>query len=247
VSGKVYFIGAGPGDPELLTRRAWKLLSAAEVVLHDALVPAEILSLAPTGATVCNVGKRCGRKSITQEDLHALLVRYASAGRTVVRLQGGDPLIFGRAGEEIAALLEAGIDFEIVPGITAASAAAAAAKIPLSSRKVASNVIFLSGHRRSGGAAGDWTALPLADATLVIYMPGGSYEEIARKLRAAGLAADTPCLIVSQASTSGQQILRMELAVLGKAAEVPAPAVLIVGEVTRAEAQKLAAASLPGT
>src|SRR5437868_1269148 len=122
MSGKVYFVGAGPGDPDLLTRKAWKLITGAEVVLHDALVPSQILQLAPAEAIVCDVGKRCGKKSIRQTDIHALLIHYASAGSNVVRLQGGDPLIFGRAGEEIAALQEAGIDFEIVPGVTAASA-----------------------------------------------------------------------------------------------------------------------------
>ena len=244
MSGKVYFIGAGPGDPELLTRKAWGILVSAEVVLHDALVPAEIVALAPGGATLINAGKRCGRSLITQEELHALLVQHAKAGRRVVRLQGGDPLIFGRAGEEVAALREAEIDFEIIPGVTAASAAAAAAQISLTHRKLASKVIFLSAHRRSGEGTSDWEGLPVADVTLAIYMPGGKYDEIARKLQAAGFGKGTPCLIVSQAAAVGQSIVRLELGSLAQMAEVPAPALLIVGEVTRAEAQELVAASL---
>ena len=244
MSGKVYFIGAGPGDPDLLTRKAWKILASAEIVLHDALVAPEILRLAPAGAMVSDVGKRCGQKSITQEELHALMVRHAADGHTVVRLQGGDPLIFGRAGEEIAALREAGIDFEIVPGVTAASAAAAAAQISLTHRKLASQVIFLSAHRRSGEDAPDWEGLPVTDATLVIYMPGGKYEEIAQRLRAAGYAEDAACLIVSRASTPGQAIVQTDLASLPQVREaaVPAPALLIIGEVTRTEAHELAAA-----
>ncbi len=122
--GKVYFVGAGPGDPDLLTRKAWSVLRSADVVLHDALVSSEVLSIAPAGAVLCDVGKRCGAKSITQEEIHALLIGYASTEKTVVRLQGGDPLVFGRAGEEISALRDAGVDFEVVPGVTAASAAA---------------------------------------------------------------------------------------------------------------------------
>jgi uroporphyrin-III C-methyltransferase len=247
VSGKVYFIGAGPGDPELLTRKAWKILSAAEIVLHDALVAPEIARLAPAGAIIRNVGKRCGRKSIAQEELHALMIGYASAGQTVIRLQGGDPLIFGRAGEEIARLQEAGIDFEIIPGVTAASAAAAAAQISLTHRKLASKVVFLSAHRHAGEVGDDWESVPASGATLAIYMPGSNYEEIARNLRAAGVAAKTPCVIVSQASTDRQRIIRTDLASLGQALEVPAPALLIVGEVTRAETQELVAAAMPGT
>lgn len=247
MSGKVYFIGAGPGDPELLTRKAARILAAAEVVLHDALVAQEILSLIAAGAEVRNVGKRCGRKSITQEELHALLIGHARSGRAVVRLQGGDPLIFGRAGEEMAALRDAGIEFDIVPGVTAASAAAAAAQISLTNRGMASKAIFLSGHRRPVGTPFDWEALPVSDATLVIYMPGDNYEEIMSNLRAAGWPGDTPCAVVSNASTGKQLILRTDLAALAQASEAPAPALLIVGEVTRSETRELAAAALPGT
>ncbi len=250
--GKVYFVGAGPGDPELLTRKAWKILGAAEVVLHDALVPREILRLAPSAAVICDVGKRCGQKSIRQEEIHALLIGYAREGRIVVRLQGGDPLIFGRAGEEVTALRNAKIDFEIVPGVTAASAAAAAAGIPLTDRRLASKLIFLSAHRRhadngavkatpiadmrAGETAGsevsaNWGSLPTSDATLAIYMPGSDYGRLAHDLFEAGWRGDTPCLIVSQASTPHQSISRMDLGSLAYATALPAPALLLVGEV----------------
>ena len=156
----------------------------------------------------------------------------------------GDPSIFGRAGEEIAALREAEIDFEIVPGVTAACAAAASAQVSLTRRGVASKLIFLSAHRCPAGATSNWEPLPVSDATLAIYMPGGSYEDIARQLLAGGLAADTPCLIVSQASTDQEMVLRMDLASLAQVAPAPAPALLMIGEVTRAEARELAASAI---
>ena len=235
-AGKVFFVGAGPGDPELLTRKAWRVLCQAEVVLHDALVGPEILLLPPAGALILDVGKRCGQKSTSQEEIHAMLIEQARAGRSVVRLQGGDPLIFGRAGEEFAALREAGVDFEIVPGVTAASAAAAAAQLTLTDRRHASRLIFLSAHRHAGQFDPAWKSLPASDATLAIYMPGSDYESIAQELRRAGLAPETPCLIVSQASTAEQKILRAELASLAEVQAMPAPALLLVGEVTREEA-----------
>jgi uroporphyrin-III C-methyltransferase len=239
VHGKVYFIGAGPGDPDLLTRKAWKLLTAAEVVLHDALVPAEIVALAPADATITNVGKRCGRKSVTQNEIHSRLIAHARAGRTVVRLQGGDPLIFGRAGEEIVALQQAGVDFEIVPGVTAASAAAAAAQISLTHRRVASKLIFLSAHqgldRGADRGESDWSALPSSDVTLAVYMPGNHYEKIADDLAIAGWPADTPCVLVSQAGTRQQLILRIALDELANTPVVPAPAVLLVGAVSASQ------------
>jgi uroporphyrin-III C-methyltransferase/precorrin-2 dehydrogenase/sirohydrochlorin ferrochelatase len=241
--GKVYFVGAGPGNPDLLTRKAWNVLRSADVVLHDALVSAEILSLAPASAILCDVGKRCGAKSITQEEIHALLIGHASAARVVVRLQGGDPLIFGRAGEEISALRGAGIDFEVIPGVTAASAAAASAEISLTDRRFASKLIFLSAHRREGEFERDLKSFPRAGATLVIYMPGRDYERVARALRdVVGLAEETPCLIVSQASAPQESIFRADLASLGSAPALPAPALLIVGEVAAAAKAEAASA-----
>ena len=232
--GKVYFIGAGPGDPELLTRKAWSVLRTADVVLHDALVSREILEIVPAGAALYDVGKRCGAKSITQEEIHALLIGYASTAKTVVRLQGGDPLIFGRAGEEISALREAGIEFEVIPGVTAASAAAASAQIALTDRRVASQVVFLSAHRREGELERDLKALPRAGTTLVIYMPGSNYERLARALREAGFSDETPCLIVSQATTPQEAIYRTDISSLASMPAPPAPALLVVGEVAAA-------------
>jgi uroporphyrin-III C-methyltransferase/precorrin-2 dehydrogenase/sirohydrochlorin ferrochelatase len=229
--GKVYFVGAGTGDPELLTRKAWNVLSTADVVLHDALVSQEILSLVPTGAILCDVGKRCGVKSVTQEEIHALLIGYASMAKIVVRLQGGDPLIFGRAGEEIFALREAGVEFEIIPGLTAASAAAASAQITLTDRRVASQLIFLSAHRREGEFERDLKCIPLTGATLVIYMPGSNYAHLAEMLQDSGIPGETPCLIASRVSTPQEWMYRTYLASLPSVPSVPAPAVLIVGAV----------------
>jgi uroporphyrin-III C-methyltransferase len=239
-TGEVYFVGAGPGDPELLTRRAWNVLRSADVVLHDALVSPEILLLAGTRARVIDAGKRCGNRSVTQEQIHEQLIDHARAGRRVVRLQGGDPLIFGRAGEEMAALRAAGIGFEVVPGVTSASAAAAAAQISLTHRKLASRLIFLSAHQCKGDFAAGWESVASRDATLAIYMPGGKYELIARELLSAGLPGSTPCVIVSQASTARQLILRAELSSLAVLPEPPSPALLLIGEVTRAEALEAA-------
>lgn len=232
--GKVYFVGAGPGDPDLLTRKAWDVLRSADVVLHDALVSSEVLSIAPAAAIVWDVGKRCGAKSITQEEIHALLIGYASTAKTVVRLQGGDPLIFGRAGEEISALRDAGVDFEVIPGVTAASAAAASAQIALTDRRVASQLIFLSAHRREGEFERDLKAVPRAGATLVIYMPGRDYQRLGRALRDAGISDETPCLIVSQASSRVESIYRTDLASLADVPVPPTPALVVVGEVAAA-------------
>ena len=233
--GKVYFVGAGSGDPELLTRKAWRILSEAEVVLHDALVAPELLLVPPPSALILDVGKRCGQKSAAQAEIHAVMIEQARSRRSVVRLQGGDPLIFGRAGEEFEALRESGIEFEVVPGVTAASAAAAAAQITLTDRRRASRLIFLSAHRHGGQFDAGWQSLPAWDTTLAIYMPGRDYERIAQELCAAGLAPETPCVIVSQASTPEQRIVRADLAYLAEIGEMPAPAILLVGEVTREE------------
>jgi uroporphyrin-III C-methyltransferase/precorrin-2 dehydrogenase/sirohydrochlorin ferrochelatase len=232
--GKVYFVGAGPGDPDLLTRKAWNVLRSADVVLHDALVSSEVLSIAPAGAILCDVGKRCGAKSITQQEIHALLIGYASTAKTVVRLQGGDPLIFGRAGEEISALRDAGVGFEVIPGVTAASAAAASAQIALTDRRAASQLIFLSAHRREGEFERDLKSIPRTGATLVIYMPGRDYQRLACALHGAGISDETPCLIVSQASSPGESIYRTDLASLADVPVPPTPALVIVGAVAAA-------------
>jgi uroporphyrin-III C-methyltransferase len=229
--GKVYLIGAGPGDPDLLTRKAWRLLQAADVILYDDLVPPDILALAPPHARAFSVGKRCGQRRITQQDINFLMVSCARSGLTVVRLKGGDPQVFGRLSEEIDALQEAEIDFEVVPGVTAACAAAAAARIPLTDRQLASELLFLTGHGASGSAAGQrWQRLP-ARATVVVYMPGSSYEELAKQLCQAGLGPDTPCLIVASASRPEEQQHLTTIEHLPQAPRRVAPSVLIVGAV----------------
>jgi uroporphyrin-III C-methyltransferase len=228
-SGKVYLVGAGPGDPGLLTLEAAELLRTADVVFHDDLVSAEILELIPDYVHVENVGKRCGNARVSQQQIHALMINAAKEGWKVVRLKSGDPLIFGRAGEEIEALRRAGIKYEIVPGITAAFAAAAQAGIPLTDRRMASKLVFLSNHQCAGKSLSDWKVHLAADTTAVIYMPGTDYEGLAQRLNAEGLPLDTPCLIVSRATTAEQKIHFTRISALGNTPRYPAPAVLIVG------------------
>ena len=233
MKGKVYLVGAGPGDPELLTVKALRILRAADVVFHDELVASGILNLVPPTVLVRNVGKRCGRKAISQDEINSLMVASAIAGMTVVRLKGGDPLIFGRAGEEIEALLAAGVDFEIVPGVTAALGAAASAQIPLTHRRFASALVLLTGHRSAETLQTNWRAIVSAGATLVLYMPGDDYPGSANKLRTAGLSGQTPCVIVSCATTPQEEIYLTNLEKLPDAPRLAAPALLVVGEVAR--------------
>jgi uroporphyrin-III C-methyltransferase len=228
--GKVYLIGAGPGDPELLTVKAARLLECAAIVLHDSLVSREVLEVIPGEAEIINVGKRCGHKLLTQDEINALLVSYAARYEIVIRLKGGDPLIFGRAGEEIEALRAAGVDFEVVPGVTAALGAAAAAGISLTDRRFASQVVFATFSRGADAPELDWAAVTSA-ATLVLYMPGADYAEIAQRLRDSGLPDDLPCAIVSNATSAQQQIRRTNVACLSQEKKLPAPALLIVGRV----------------
>jgi uroporphyrin-III C-methyltransferase len=231
MTGKVYLVGAGPGDPELLTLKAARVLKHADVVLHDELVGEEILHLAPARAQVQNVGKRCGKKKISQDEINFLMVTLAASGLQVVRLKGGDPLIFGRIGEEIAALRKANIEFEIVPGITAALGAAASAQVPLTHRQSSHALVFLTGHSATGDDPTDWRALVSLGATIVSYMPGSHYSEIARKLRTAGLPDDTPCMIISRATTSQEEAHSTNVGNLGNAPRLAAPTLLVVGEV----------------
>jgi uroporphyrin-III C-methyltransferase len=231
MTGKVYLVGAGPGDPELLTLKAARLLKNADVVLHDELVGAQILHLVPAHAQTLNVGKRCGKKHISQEEINFLMVTLAASGLQVVRLKGGDPLIFGRIGEEIAALRKANIEFEIVPGITAALGAASTVQIPLTHRQSSHALVFLAGHSASGADPTNWRALVSLGATIVIYMPGHHYSEIAHKLRAAGLPDETPCAIISRATTSEEQVFSTNVASLDAAPRLPAPTLLVIGEV----------------
>jgi uroporphyrin-III C-methyltransferase/precorrin-2 dehydrogenase/sirohydrochlorin ferrochelatase len=225
--GKVFLVGAGPGDPDLLTVKALRLIQSADVILHDDLVPEAILNLCPPHAVVVNVGKRCGRKSITQEEIHALMIEHARADRSVIRLKSGDPLIFGRAAEEITALFAADISFEVVPGITAGSAAAAAVGVSLTSRNAASNVVFSTGHH---AASHDSAAVPEREnATRVVYMPGRDLKLLALEWLDEGLPPEFPCAIVSRAGHPDQQIRCTTLAALGDSEPVPAPSLLLAG------------------
>lgn len=227
--GKVYLTGAGPGSAKLLTVRALELLRAADVVLHDDLVSTEVLAMVTPRAAVQNVGKRCGVKKVTQDEIHRRMIAAARNGQTVVRLKGGDPLIFGRTQEEITALREAGIEFEIVPGITAATAAAAAAQIPLTDRKSGSKVVFVSNHPSSEKINRDWHKSLASDTTLVFYMPGGDLGTLTTELAENGLSEETPCLVVSHAARPDQRLIRTTVRGLTTVPKVPAPSLLIIG------------------
>ena len=229
-SGKVYLVGAGPGDPELLTLRAARVLASADFVLHDALVSAEVLAIVSTQAVLENVGKRCGERAMRQEHIHTRMIELAGAGFIVARLQGGDPTVFGRAAEEIAALADAGVDWEIVPGITAASAAAAAAGISLTDRCVAGQLIFIAGHRAGDATPLDIPAPAVTGATVAVYMPSSNYVEIARTFMESGWHAETPCIAISAASMRRQRVVHSSIGSLGKCERLPAPAILIVGQ-----------------
>ena len=244
MKGKVFLVGAGPGDPELLTLKAAKLLQTADAVLHDDLVAPEIVNLISNSALVYNVGKRCGTKKIRQSEINFLMVALAASGSQVVSLKSGDPLIFGRAGEEIEALWQNNIPFEIVPGVTSALGAAAAAQLPLTHRRASDALVFITAHRADEtgsanrgkspeNAGADWSKLASSGATLVIYMPGRDYAAISRKLAGAGLDADTPCAIISQATTKCQRTHRTTVLGLRRAPQLAAPTLLVVGEVVR--------------
>src|ERR1051326_2307131 len=191
MKGKVFLVGAGPGDPDLLTLKAARVIRQSDVVLHDDLVSAQILELIPRHTEICNVGKRCGEKKITQREINSLMVAFAGRGCQVVRLKSGDPMIFGRAGEEIAALKEAKVDFEIVPGISAAVGAAGSLQTSLTHRQSSHAFVAIAGHSASGYDETNWSALIETGATIAVYMPG-DYSEIARKLRHAGLDPTMP-------------------------------------------------------
>lgn len=233
MKGRVYLVGAGPGDPELLTLKALRVLRTADAVLHDDLVSAEILKLVPSTAQVHNVGKRCGKKNIAQEEINFLMIALAEAGLQVIRLKSGDPMIFGRAGEEIEALRRAAITYEIVPGVTSALGAAAAAQIPLTHRRASSALVFITAHQASGSEAANWSKLASSGATLVIYMPGQNYSDVAAKLKGAGLAGETPCAVISRATTAQQRTHRSTIAELAISPRLAAPTLLVVGEVVR--------------
>ncbi len=231
VAGTVYLVGAGPGDPELLTLKAVRLIESGDVILHDDLVPETILDFAKPGAEVANVGKRCGAKTITQEEINSLMIERAQAGRSVVRLKSGDPLLFGRASEELAALAEAGVPLEIAPGVSAAFAAAAAIGRSLTDRDWASHVILSTGHHAQSH---NREALPAVEAgTRVVYMPGRDLALLAAEWLAEGLPADLPCAVVSRAAQPDQQVLHTTLGSLGEFDPAAAPSLLIAGWAVR--------------
>ncbi len=234
--GKIFLVGAGPGDPDLLTLKAHRLIREARLILHDDLVPGEILALAEPDAEIVNVGKRCGAKRITQAEINAQMIAAARAGMDLVRLKSGDPAIFGRLGEEIDALSDARVAFEIVPGITAGIAAAAALGMSLTDRRSASRLLIASAHHASEKVSGasappkqDWSALKHGDTTLMIYMPGHGVTNLRDEILAAGLAADTPAIIVSNATTHRQRHRHTTLGALADGPQLDAPSVLLIG------------------
>lgn len=228
--GRVTLVGAGPGDPDLLTIKALKALQAADVLVHDGLVSGEILDLAPQARRI-DVAKRKSRHTLPQDDINQLLVALAREGLEVVRLKGGDPFLFGRGGEELSACREAGIDCTVVPGVTAALAASAGAGAPLTHRGSAQAVTFVTGHAAHGEPDLDWQALARPNQTVVVYMGVSTAGFIAQRLTAAGRAGATPALVVENASRADERRILTTLAGLATAAEgLKGPALLMVGE-----------------
>jgi uroporphyrin-III C-methyltransferase len=228
--GTVHLVGAGPGDPELLTLRAARLLAMADVVVHDALADSEVLALAPAHVERIDVGKRPGRP-VPQELINDLLVQLSARHRCVVRLKGGDPFLFGRGGEEALALQAAGVPFEVVPGITSAIAAPAAAGVPVTQRGVSASVTIVTGHRREGDEdETDWTALARVGGTIVVLMGVSERAAIARKLIGGGLSLDTPVVAVRFGTRPEQEVARTTLGALGDT-PIEAPAAIVIGAV----------------
>ncbi len=231
-TGKVFIVGAGPGDPELLTLKAHSLLRRADVILHDDLVPDAIISLAGPHATVVNVGKRCGAKKITQQEINQQMISFVRKGMEVVRLKSGDPGIFGRLAEEIHALAASNVKFEIIPGVTAALAAAASLAVPLTDRQISSKIVIVSGHHASANernVKSNWREIVTEGTTLVVYMPGRDLSSFSRELMQAGISATVPCAVISKVSTPQET---REVTNLGNLSHVPAtetPSILLVG------------------
>lgn len=241
--GTVYLVGAGPGDPDLLTLRAARLIMAAKVIVHDGLVDPAILAMAHPAARMISVAKSRARHTMKQEDINALLVAEALAGRNVVRLKGGDPFVFGRGGEEAEACRAAGVSVEVVPGISAAMGAAAAAQIPLTHRDSASIVTFVAGQCK-GLTEQNWSGLAGKGRTLVIYMGVATAEAISEKLIADGLAPDVPIAVIENATRPDMRVLRSALAGLAALVaqeKVKSPALIVIGEVAAATKNELGA------
>jgi uroporphyrin-III C-methyltransferase len=239
VSASVALVGAGPGDPDLLTVKAARLLAEADVVVHDALVGDGVLALVPASTELIDVGKRPGRP-IPQELISTLLVTLARDGKRVVRLKGGDPFVFGRGGEEAQALLDAGIPFEVVPGITSAVAAPAAAGVPVTHRGVAASFTVVTGHRQAREPDVDWRALARVGGTAVVLMGVSQRATIAAELIAGGLDPATPVAAVQSATTGDQVTVRCRLDELAEAS-VTSPAVLVIGAVAALELSAVSA------
>lgn len=239
MTGKVWLVGAGPGDPELLTLKAAKAIAQADVIVYDRLVSEAVMQSVPPTAALHFVGKSCKQKTLTQEEIHTLLINLANQGLRVVRLKGGDPLFFGRGGEEALALVNHGIPFEIIPGITSAQGCAAYAGIPLTHRGLATGVRFITGHRTAEEGAEEplelnWPSLADPATTLVIYMGLANLALIAEKLIAHGLTPATPAAAISHGTTPQQRIVLADLATLAPkvtAAALGSPVLVIIGPV----------------
>ncbi|WP_379547754.1 uroporphyrinogen-III C-methyltransferase [Qipengyuania sp. DSG2-2] len=245
-TGTIYLVGAGPGDPDLLTLRAARLIERAELIVHDGLVDPAVLALARPDATLVSVAKQRSKHTLPQEDINALLVREAQAGRDVVRLKGGDPLVFGRGGEEAEAAQAHGVPVEIVPGISAANGAAAAAQIALTHRDAASIVTFVAGQCK-GLKNQDWAGLAGPGRTLVIYMGVKTAPQIAEKLMEDGLAPETPMAVVENGARPQMRVLRGMLAGLPDLVtreNVVSPALIVIGDVTAREDAAIAQLAL---
>jgi uroporphyrin-III C-methyltransferase len=239
-TGRVALVGAGPGDPELLTLKAVRMLATADVVLHDDLVTPAILALADAHARRIAVGKRAGCHSTPQAFIEQLMIREARAGHFVVRLKGGDPFVFGRGGEEMRALRVAGIDVEVVPGITSGLAAPASVGIPVTHRSVAHGVALVTAHAAHEGGEPDWRALVESRLTLVVYMGLQRIAELRDKLLASGLRADVPVAVIADATRPGQRSLATTLAAMADdaaRARLCSPAVIVIGDVAGMAAQ----------
>ncbi|MEP3048429.1 MAG: siroheme synthase CysG [Roseibium sp.] len=231
--GFVWLVGAGPGAEDLLTLRAQRLLQEADVIVHDALVPADVVAMGRRDAERISVGKRKGAHSVPQSEICSLLVELASQGLKVVRLKAGDPMIFGRAAEEMEALRSGGIGFEIVPGVTAAFAAAASAQIPLTLRGVASNLVFATGHNAKSETLPDWADLALKGSTVAVYMGRSVAAAVAEKMIGAGLRSETPVAVIENAAHPDERQFTgtlSELAVLSNRAEIDGPVLIVIGE-----------------
>ncbi len=233
-AGKVFLVGAGPGDPDLLTVKAQRLITQAQVVVFDHLVGEAIVDLIPAAARRVYAGKEAGNHALPQHAINRLLVELASEGLDVVRLKGGDPFIFGRGGEEMQAVLDAGLECEVVPGITAAAGAASCTGIPLTHREHAQTLVFATGHLKDDTVDLDWTALARPRQTVVIYMGLGALDIICTQLIAHGLPAHTPAAVIHAATTPGQCGVHSNIAHLPAAvreAGIRTPALIMIGEV----------------